>query len=134
MPRFQYACPLRWADQDAYQHVNNVQTLRLLEEARVALFFQAARTDGIATWEGELVVVRHEIDYRRPLLYRPEPVTIELWIDQIRSSSFRVGYVVRDETATYAEAVSVLAAYDKTAGRARRLTAEERAWLEKYTD
>ncbi|MGL5850524.1 MAG: acyl-CoA thioesterase, partial [Phycicoccus sp.] len=27
--------PLRWSDMDAYGHVNNVQFLRLLEDARV---------------------------------------------------------------------------------------------------
>ena len=27
--------PLRWSDMDAYGHVNNVQYLRLLEDARV---------------------------------------------------------------------------------------------------
>ena len=30
--------PLRWSDMDAYGHVNNVQFLRLLEDARVTGF------------------------------------------------------------------------------------------------
>ena len=30
--------PLRWSDMDAYGHVNNVQYLRLLEDARVIGF------------------------------------------------------------------------------------------------
>ena len=30
---------LRWADLDAYGHVNNVEVLRLLEEARIAAFW-----------------------------------------------------------------------------------------------
>ena len=32
--------PLRWSDMDAYGHVNNVQYLRLLEEARITAFAQ----------------------------------------------------------------------------------------------
>ncbi|MFM6850406.1 MAG: thioesterase family protein, partial [Terrabacter sp.] len=29
---------LRWSDMDAYAHINNVQFLRLLEDARVIAF------------------------------------------------------------------------------------------------
>src|ERR687886_344809 len=35
MPRTRVLTPLRWSDMDAYGHVNNVQFLRLLEDARV---------------------------------------------------------------------------------------------------
>ena len=30
---------LRWADLDAYNHLNNVEMLRLLEEGRVRMFW-----------------------------------------------------------------------------------------------
>jgi acyl-CoA thioester hydrolase len=131
---FTHRCSLRWSDVDSYGHVNNVQTLRLLEEARVALLFVEAAKDGITGFDGDLVVVRHEIDYRRPLLYRPEPLTIDIWVTTVRASSVSLAYVVRDEAATYAEAASVLAAYDQQAERPRRLTVEERRWLERFAD
>ena len=38
MPRHRVLTPLRWSDMDAYGHVNNVQFLRLLEDARVIAF------------------------------------------------------------------------------------------------
>jgi acyl-CoA thioester hydrolase len=38
MPARRVLVPLRWSDMDAYGHVNNVQFLRLLEDARVVLF------------------------------------------------------------------------------------------------
>ena len=38
MPRTRVLTPLRWSDMDAYGHVNNVQFLRLLEDARVIGF------------------------------------------------------------------------------------------------
>ena len=112
MSRFVFRCPLRWSDMDSYGHVNNVQYLRYLEDARVALFFEGAVQTGVKSFEGELVVVRHEIDYRRPLLFRTEPVTVETWVTQIRSSSFTIDYEIRDDTTSYATARSVLAAYD----------------------
>ncbi len=134
MTRFAFSCPLRWSDMDSYGHVNNVQYLRYLEEARVALFFDGARQAGVKTFEGELVVVRHEINYRRPLLFRTEPVLVETWVSDIRSSSCTIGYEVRDTSTVFATASSVLAAYDAQLDRARRLTTEERAWLERYRD
>ncbi|HNP15801.1 MAG TPA: thioesterase family protein, partial [Terrimesophilobacter sp.] len=33
--RIHIPIPLRWGDLDAYNHVNNVQMMRILEEARV---------------------------------------------------------------------------------------------------
>ncbi|WP_020574112.1 acyl-CoA thioesterase [Actinopolymorpha alba] len=132
MAHFVFPCPLRWSDMDTYGHVNNVVYLRYLEEARVAMFFNGAREAGVKSFEGELVVVRHEIDYRRPLVFRPEPVLIETWVTDIRSSSFGLRYEVRDEETTFARASSVLAAYDADLGHARRLTQEERAWLERF--
>ena len=132
MAVFTYLCPLRWSDQDTYGHINNVQTLRLLEEARVALFFEQGPAHGIQSFEGSLVVVRHEIDYRRPLMYTPEPIVIEVWVGAIRNSSFTLGYRVRDDTQVYAEARTVGAAYDAAIGAARRLSPEERAFLGKY--
>ncbi|GAC1371541.1 MAG: hypothetical protein NVSMB43_07620 [Pseudarthrobacter sp.] len=30
--------PMRWGDMDAYGHINNVQIVRMMEEARIAAF------------------------------------------------------------------------------------------------
>jgi acyl-CoA thioester hydrolase len=127
-------CPLRWSDMDSYGHVNNVQYLRLLEEARVAMFFEGAKRAGVKSFEGELVVVRHEIDYRRPLVFRTEPIVVDVWVTKVRSSSFAIGYEIRDDSVSYATAVSVLAAYDSNRDQVRRLSEEEGAWLEQFRD
>lgn len=117
---------------DSYGHVNNVQFLRLLEEARVAMLFVEPKTADVMTLDGQLVVVRHEIDYVLPLLYRPEPIPIETWVTRIGGASFTVAYEVKDDTHVYARAQTVLAAIDKATGRARRLSPDERAWLATY--
>jgi acyl-CoA thioester hydrolase len=119
---------------DSYGHVNNVQQLKLLEEARVALFFEAAAKAGVTTFAGELVVVRHEIDYRRPLLYRSEPLTVEVRVTELKASSVTIAYVIKDDDYVYSQAATVLAAYDKHTERPRRLSREERDWLTSYTD
>ncbi|MGH3519835.1 MAG: thioesterase family protein [Haloechinothrix sp.] len=41
-------CPLRWSDMDAAGHVHDVVYLRYLEEARIDMFYSAARTLGVA--------------------------------------------------------------------------------------
>jgi len=119
---------------DAYGHVNNVQYLRLLEEARVAMLFLEPKTADVMTLDGQLVVVRHEIDYLAPLVYRPEPIDIETWTTRVGGASFTVAYEVKDVDNLYARARTVLAAIDKDTGRARRLSTEERSWVAKWIE
>ena len=68
--RHVYLCPLRWADMDSFGHVNNVVYLRYLEQARVDWMFETAREAGVEKFSLGTVVARHEIDYKRPLVYR----------------------------------------------------------------
>ncbi|GAA5010996.1 thioesterase family protein [Actinopolymorpha pittospori] len=119
---------------DAYGHVNNTEYLAYLEEARIALLFQGAADAGVTTLLGQVVVVRHEIDYRRPLEFRPEPILIDTWVTGIRNTSFSLGYDVRDENTLYATAATVMAAYDAAAEATRPLSERERSWLETLRD
>ena len=93
--RFIYDVAVRWSDMDAYGHVNNARFLTLYEEARVAMFFVAARAQGLTTFEDGIVISRHEIDYLRPVDYG-DPVRIELWISELRAASFTVAYELFD--------------------------------------
>jgi len=131
--RHVYLCPLRWSDMDAFQHVNNVVYLRYLEEARVDWMFNRAAAAGVSEFENfGTVVARHEIDYKRPLVYRPEPVRVETWVTQLRHSRFTLAYEVCDDETVYATAASVLVPYDLAAGHPRRLSQLERAYLAEY--
>ena len=142
MPRQRIATPLRWSDMDAYGHVNNVQFLRLLEDARVIAFHGHSSDDGGNVVETGLLVARHEIDYLRPLHYRPEPVSIDLWVTELSAASFEMNYEVLDDEgpdgspgpAVYARAESTMVLYDLDAGRPRRFTDAERGRLEPWRD
>ncbi|MEV5797059.1 acyl-CoA thioesterase [Streptomyces collinus] len=127
--RHLYRCPLRWADMDAYGHVNNVVFLRYLEEARIDFLFRPDKD-----FQQGSVVARHEIDYKRQLVHRHHPVDIELWITQIRAASFTIGYEVKDEDVVYVRASTVVVPFDFEAQRPRRITEEEREFLLGYTD
>ncbi|MGW5974407.1 acyl-CoA thioesterase [Streptomyces sp. NPDC055186] len=124
-----YRCPLRWADMDAYGHVNNVVFLRYLEEARIDFLFRPEKD-----FQQGSVVARHEIDYKRQLVHRHHPVDIELWVTEIRAASFTLTYEVKDDDLVYVRASTVIVPFDFEAQRPRRLTAEEKEFLLEYTD
>jgi acyl-CoA thioester hydrolase len=71
------------------------------------------------------------VHYRAPLVFRPEPVRIELWISEIRAASFTVDYEILDETPRklYVEARTKLVPFDFTANRLRRISPVEREAL-----
>ncbi|MGD6745438.1 acyl-CoA thioesterase [Streptomyces sp. BH106] len=129
MARHVYACPLRWADMDAYGHVNNVVFLRYLEEARIDFLFRPDKD-----FQQGSVVARHEIDYKRQLVHRHRPVDIELWVSEIKAASFTLSYEVKDEDVVYVRASTVVVPFDFEAQRPRRITADEREFLGEYRD
>lgn len=118
---------------DALGHVNNGRYVDYLQDARVDFLFRTAKELGVDTLETGLLVHRHEVHYRAPLRYRPEPVRIELWISEIRAASFTVGYEILDlaPRRTYVRAWTRLVPFDFQAERLRRITAGERAVLRK---
>jgi acyl-CoA thioester hydrolase len=124
--------PLRWSDMDAYRHVNNVQFLRLLEEARIEAFDVWFGGDSAVLAAG-ILVARNEIDYLAPLDYRRAPVAVDLWVCRIGGAGFDLAYVVRDPdgigSSRYAVAESTMVLYDFAALAPRRMTPAERAVL-----
>ena len=133
-----YRCdyPMRWSDMDAYGHVNNVQYLRFFEDARIEAFgAHRAGEDGESMLDTGILVARHEIEYLKPLTWRPEPVHIDLWITTLKGAMIEVGYEVYDAPVDgprvrYALAESTLVIYDLAAQRPRRLTDSDIARLE----
>lgn len=118
---------------DAYGHVNNARFLTLYEEARVAMFFIGARAQGLTSFEDGIVISRQEIDYLRPVDYG-DPVRIELWVSELRAAAFTVSYELFDGDVLASRARSVCVPYNLAEGFPRRLTAEERAFLEPYRE
>jgi acyl-CoA thioester hydrolase len=132
--RHQFRCAMRWADMDAYGHVNNVVYLSYLEEARVDMLFTLGGELGLKALSEGVLVARHEIDYKRPLVYHPSGVAIDLWVGQIKGASFEIRYELHDEDVLFARAASILVPYDLEAERPRRITAQERSFLERYVE
>jgi len=137
--RHVYNCPLRWADMDSLGHVNNVTYVDYLQEARVDMFAVHAPASGGEELAEGVVVVRHEVEFLSPLVFRFEPVRIETWITRLRAASFTMAYEILDELPdgerrVYARATSVLTPFVFTQERPRRIRPEEREVLERFVE
>lgn len=133
--RYRVRVPLRWSDMDAYGHINNVQFLRLLEDARVIGFEEWFGQNRSVLAEG-ILVARHEIEYLAPLVFRVPPIVVEMWATRIGGAGFDLAYEVCDgdgpEDVVYARAETTLALYDFATARPRRMAPDLRQMLEKH--
>ncbi len=135
--RYAVDVAVRWSDQDVYGHVNHACVVTLLEEARTALLFDEATRVGVLAFETGLLVSAVEVRYRRPIPWTPAGVRVQMWAHELRAASFRVGYRVllaSDDPRPAAEASTELVPYDLAAGRPRRLTPQERAFVGRYLE
>ena len=134
--RFVAHVPVRWTDQDSNRHVNNAKAVTLLEEARVALIFDAAAAEGVAGFAAGLLVVGLHVDYRRQIPYRSDGVRVAMAIEEVRAASFRITYEMHDGPGA-ADAIAVqawtrMATFDLSAQRPRRLVSAEREFLARW--
>ena len=129
-----YRCPLRWADMDVYGVVNNVVYLRLLEEARVDLIWRIGPAGGERALCEGYVVVRHAIEYKRPLVHRREPILIEMWVSSVQAATVSLEYEVKDDDRVYALASTTMAPYDFDRKFPRRLTDAEATFFQQFLE
>ncbi len=128
MGAFEAEVPLRWADMDAFGHVNHATMVTLLEQARVEMLFAEAERRGLHGMAAGMVVARVVIDYHSPLFYADRVLRVRMSVRELKAASFVVDYTAHSEE-TVASAETLMVPYDLAAGRPRRLTAEERAFL-----
>ena len=97
---------VRWSDLDSYGHVNNVKYYDYVQEARIAV------VRGTLGWAADDVwlIVRQDVEYRRPIDFRLEPYEVATVITSIGSRSFTVAAEIRepDGSVVYATARTVV--------------------------
>ena len=133
--RLHIPIPLRWGDLDAYGHINNVETLRLVEEARVRAFWRAsgdsqdAQPAAVLELNAESdvwsLVARTEIEYLRPIPYTSAPLDVEVWLGKFGGASIEVCFELFSPSATtprqlYARAATTIVTVDAASGRPTR--------------
>lgn len=124
---------MRWADMDVNAHVNNVTYATYLQEARAQLLAGAARTGGTPLL-GTLVVVRMRVEYLRPLVFRVEPIMALTWLSAVKAATVTVECEIHADDTVYCRGTTTLAPFDFAADRPRRVSADERAALERFLD
>jgi acyl-CoA thioester hydrolase len=117
---------VRWADMDAYQHVNNGVYLNYLEEARdtvmVSLFGEEAL---------DFVLAHVDIDFRNELTQDDGTIEVLSRVVGYSRSSVRSREIVRKKDGTLAaEGGAVVVPRDPSTGRSRPLTTDEVARIE----
>lgn len=124
---------------DLLAHVNNVTYVDYMQEARIDMLVHHAPVRGGEELGEGVVVVRHEVDYLHPLVFREEPVSIETWVTDVRAATFTMAYEIFDEApdgtrTVYLRARSVLTPYVFAEERPRRLAAREKEVLTTFLD
>lgn len=120
---------------DVYGHLNHANLVTLLEEARIPLLFGEAVRAGFTELPKGIVVVKLAVHYRSPIVVSDQDIRVEISLKDLKNASFTLGYKVHngpeetDKVAVTAE--TVLAPFDTGAERPRRLTEDERAFVER---
>ncbi|QDZ14036.1 acyl-CoA thioesterase [Humibacter ginsenosidimutans] len=144
---------LRWADLDAYGHVNNAEMLRLLEEARILALWTAddapdtgeaagtstAVLDGRPGADTLSLIARQEIEYLAPIPYLRQPLDIQIWVGRLGGASLELCYevwspVAAEPATLYARAATTIVLVDAATGRPRRINERERAAWTPYSE
>jgi acyl-CoA thioester hydrolase len=127
-----YPCRVRWSDVDVYGHVNNVKYFEYVQEARISFMRSLAEDTlvGNSTW----VVARQDVDYKRPMIFRPEPYAIHTRVTRIGTSSYDLRAEILDGHTLLATARTVVVAFDQGAQRSRPMLPAERVAVESVYD
>ena len=121
----------RFKDLDPYDHVSNATFLDYVMEARVRVY----RALGMyARGVVGQVVVRQEINYRRPIRFSIEPLQTRTWFSHIGTSSFTMETQLIDEGQLAADAKSVMVCFDKDSSTSHPIPPEFRLLIEEHLE
>lgn len=142
MARIHVPIHLRWGDLDAYNHLNNVQSMRILEEARVRAFWRMGDAADVPTAvfeaqagaQTQTLIASHHVEYIMPVPYQRAPLDVQLWIGRIGGASLDICYEVFCEDGLAIRASTTLAFVDAATGRPRRVTDQERSALDGHVE
>ncbi len=113
---------------DAQGHLNNAAFVDYLQEARVDYLLSGPAVMPALLANGVLVV-SHQIEYLRPVVYQRRGLDIELWVSSVGGSRFGLAYDVRDGNELAVRARTTAVPFDLATDTLRRLSGDERAVL-----
>ena len=110
-----YPVHVRFSDVDVYGHVNNVKYFEYFQEARILM--QARLWRDLADWDPAVVVAQMDVDYRSPILFRPETYDLWSWLSRVGERSMTIESEICDGDTVLSRARAVIVFYDPDAGR-----------------
>jgi acyl-CoA thioester hydrolase len=117
-----YPVLVRFSDVDVYGHVNNVKYFEYLQESRIAMTAQL--------WSGldpvSIVVAQTDVDYLRPILFRPEAYDVWSWVSRVGTRSASIDSLITDGDNVFARARVAIVFFD---ARAKRSTTPAEPYL-----
>lgn len=121
----QMTISVRWADMDAYQHVNNAIYLNYFEEARDKVMVGLFGPEAL-----DFVLAHVDVDFRSEVTQDDGEVTVLSRVVGFGRSSVRSREIVRKADGSLAaESGAVAVPRDPETGRSRPLTAHEIALI-----
>ncbi len=123
---FEHRIAVRWGDLDAFNHVNNANYLRYLEEARVQWLATL-----IAEWDSQPtapVLAASHLNYRAPISW-PAEVQVKLYAERLGNSSLTLGHRIEslDGSILHCDGNVVLVWIARTSGKSAALPQALRA-------
>ena len=107
-----YPVHVRFSDVDVYGHVNNVKYFEYFMEARILLTARLWRDVPEGTPEPVMVVAQTDVDYRLPILFRPEPYDAWSWISHVGTTSMTIESEICDGETVLSRARVVMVFFD----------------------
>ena len=125
---------IRWADLDAFRHINNATYLVYMQEARADFTWFSRIANGKEPMLADMVVARAEVDYLSPIHETGTTLDVEIYIEKISNSSFVMVYEMSQGGTLRARGKTVQVGVDMETEKARRLRDSEREFLGQYLE
>ena len=125
---------IRWADLDAFKHVNNATYLVYMQEARADFTWFSRIARGEEPLLADMVVARAEVDFLSPIHQTGTTLDVEIYVEKVSNSSFVMVYEMFQGGTLRARGKTVQVGVDMETEKARRLRDTEREFLNQYLE
>ena len=125
---------IRWADLDAFKHINNAAYLVYMQEARADFTWFSRIAKGEEPLLADMVVARAEVDYLSPIHQTGTTLEVEIYIEKVSNSSFVMVYEMSQGGTLRARGKTVQVGVAMETEKARRLRDNEREFLNQYLE
>lgn len=125
---------IRWADLDAFRHINNAAYLVYMQEARADFTWFSRIAKGLEPLLADMVVARAEVDFISPIHETGSTLDVEIYVEKISNSSFVMVYEISQGGKLRAKGKTVQVGVDIETEKARRLRDIEREFLSQYLE